>query len=106
MLIFLHTFAQNCINMDKKHILLIIGSIVSILLVGSISYLSYQNKELKDKLSIAESNIKSYDIENTNLKISNREFKLTIDQLNYFNDSILQEINKVRKELKIKTVSL
>ena len=102
MLIFLHTFAQNCINMDKKHILLIIGSIVSILLIGSISYLSYQNKELKDKLSIAESNIKSYDIENTNLKISNREFKLTIDQLNYFNDSILQEINKVRKELKIK----
>ena len=36
------------------------------------------------------------------LNTSNRVLKLTIDQLNYFNDSILNEMNKVRKELKIK----
>ena len=36
------------------------------------------------------------------LNTSNRVLKLTINQLNYFNDSILNEMNKVRKELNIK----
>ena len=29
-------------------------------------------------------------------------FKFTVEQLNYYNDSILQKMNDVRKELKIK----
>ena len=29
-------------------------------------------------------------------------FKFTIEQLNYYNDFILQKMNNVRKELKIK----
>lgn len=29
-------------------------------------------------------------------------FKITVEQLNYYNDSILQKMNDVRKELKIK----
>ena len=40
------------------------------------------------------------------LNTSNRVLKLKIDQLNYFNDSILNEMNKVRKELKIKDSKL
>ena len=40
------------------------------------------------------------------LNTSNRVLKLTVDQLNYFNDSILNEMNKVRKELKIKDSKL
>ena len=29
-------------------------------------------------------------------------FKFTVEQLNYYNDSILKKMNEVRKELKIK----
>ena len=47
-------------------------------------------------------NQKAFIAENSSLKEENRVFKLTVEQLNYYNDSILQKINDVRKQLKIK----
>ena len=48
------------------------------------------------------SNQKAFIAENSSIKEENRVFKLTVEQLNYYNDSILQKMNDVRKELKIK----
>lgn len=40
--------------------------------------------------------------ENSSLKDDSKAFKFIIEQLEYYNDSILQKMNEVRKELKIK----
>ena len=52
------------------------------------------------------SNQKTFIAENSFLKEENRVFKFTVEQLNYYNDSILQKMNEVRKELKIKDSNL
>lgn len=86
-----------------------ISIIVSILIVSlSIgSYILYiKNQSLKEELSISVSNEKAFIAKNTSLKEENRAFKFTVEQLNYYNDSILQKMNDVRKELKIKDSNL
>ena len=52
------------------------------------------------------SNQKAFIAENSSLKEENRVFKFTVEQLNYYNDSILQKMNDVRKELRIKDDNL
>ena len=78
----------------------IIGLIV--LLVCSLIYMVHQNSTLTAKYETSIENIKAYDAQLSGLENSNRVFKLTIDQLNYFNDSITKKMNEVRKELGIK----
>lgn len=78
----------------------IIGLIV--LLVCSLIYMVHQNRALTAKYETSIENIKAYDSQLSGLNNSNKVFKLTIDQLNYFKDSILIKMNKVRKELNIK----
>lgn len=78
----------------------IIGLIV--LLVCSLIYMVHQNRTLTAKYETSIENIKAYDSQLSGLNNSNKVFKLTIDQLNYFKDSILIKMNEVRKELGIK----
>lgn len=81
----------------KKYIIILI-----LILVGAVAYLSYQNKQLTTKYEISIENIKAYDAQLSGLKDNNRVFKLTIDQLNYSNDSIINKMKEVQKELGIK----
>lgn len=60
------------------------------------------NQDLKEEISVSMSNQKAFIAENSSLKEENRAFKFTVEQLNYYNDSILQKMNDARKELKIK----
>lgn len=86
-----------------------INIIIAVLLTSiSISYciLYVKNQNLEEKLSISISNEKAFIAENSSLKDESRAFKFTIEQLNYYNDSILQKMNEVRKELKIKDDNL
>lgn len=86
-----------------------IGGIVVILisLLAVSTYTLYnRNQALKEEISISMSNQKAFVAENFSLKKENRIFKFTIEQLNYYNDSILQKIDEVRKELKIKNKNL
>lgn len=84
-----------------------IGIVVVIgLLITSICVLYNNNQNLKEELSVSISNEKAFMMENSALKGKNRVFQLTIEQLNYYNDSILQKMNDVRKELKIKDDNL
>ena len=71
-------------------------------MVGAIAYLSYQNKQLTTKYETSIENIKAYDAELSGLTNDTKVYKLTIEQLNYFNDSITKKMNEVRKELGIK----
>lgn len=85
-------------------------SIIASILIVSLSIGSYilytKNQSLKEELSISVSNEKAFIAENSSLKDENRVFKFTVEQLNYYNDSILEKMNEVRKELKIKDKDL
>ena len=85
-------------------------SIIIAILIASLSVSSYilynKNQRLKEELSISVSNEKAFIAENSSLKDENRVFKFTVEQLNYYNDSILQKMNDVKKELKIKDKDL
>lgn len=87
--------------MVKKYIRIGIVILVSLLAISTYT-LYTNNKKLKDEISISMSNQKAFIAENSLLKEENRVFKFTIEQLNHYNDSILQRMNEVRKELKIK----
>lgn len=76
---------------------------VCIIIFGIYIYGLYtDNKSLKSQLSISKSNEKAFLMESSKLNKEIRVFKYNIEQLNYYNDSILIEMNNVRKELKIK----
>lgn len=76
----------------KKYIIILI-----LILVGAIAYLSYQNKQLTTKYETSIENVKAYDAQLSGLEGNNRMLKLTIEQLNYFNDSIIKKIKVVQK---------
>ena len=87
--------------MMKKYIKIGIVILVSLLAISTYT-LYTNNQKLKEEISISMSNQKAFIAENSSLKEGNRVFKFTIEQLNHYNDSILQRMNEVRKELKIK----
>ena len=74
--------------------------IVSLLGIGI--YIWNERQDLKKEVCTLRNNQKAFIAENSSLKNESRAFKFTIEQLNYYNDSILQKMNNVRKELKIK----
>lgn len=76
--------------------------VVFLLSALSTAFLYRQNNILQDKLSVSVSNEKAYADENSILKDKNRVFQFTVDQLEYYNDSLLTKMNDVRKELQIK----
>lgn len=88
-----------------KYIKIIIAALIASISISS--YILYtKNQSLKEELSISVSNEKAFIAENSLLKDENRVFKFTVEQLNYYSDSIMQKMNKVRKELKIKDNNL
>lgn len=80
--------------------------IIILLLSIFISIIIGRNKSIKNQLNISISNEKAFIAENSLLKENNRVFQFTIEQLSYFNDSILIKMDEVRKELKIKDKNL
>ena len=87
--------------MVKRYISIGIAILVSLLAVSTHT-LYNRNQDLKEEISVSLSNQKAFIADNSSLKEENRAFKFTVEQLNYYNDSILQNMNNVRKELKIK----
>ena len=63
-------------------------------------------KNLNDSLIVSKSNEKAYVTENLELKNKSNSFQLTIAQLYYYQDSISQEMMKVKDSLKIKDKNL
>lgn len=82
---------------------------IAVLIVGlgtALSYSLVRCKNLEKQWETAMGNVKAYSDQCSTSQNSNRAFKLTIDQLESSSDSIFQELNAARKELKIKNSRL
>lgn len=88
-----------------KYIRICVIVLVSLLAISTYTFYN-KNQSLKEELSVLMSNQKAFISENSSLKEENRMFKFTVEQLNYYNDSILQKMNEVRKELNVKDKDL
>ena len=92
-------------NKNIKYFL-ICGLVLSVLSVINNCYLVKSKLSADKKWKEAVENAKAYSELFSNSEGKNRAFKLTIDQLKNSNDSIFQELNDARKELKVKDSKL
>lgn len=78
--------------------------LASIIIIAGISiyWLCSRYQKLNKEYSTSIENIKAYDAELSGLTNDTKVYKLTIEQLNYFNDSIIKKMKVVQKELGIK----
>lgn len=82
-----------------------IGLAILVITIGlgiTIYIQSNKIKNLRNELEYAVNNYKAYEAENDSLINVNIEFVYTVAQLNASSDSLVKELNKIRKELKIK----
>lgn len=86
--------------MKTNLVLIIIG----LLIINSVIW--QQAKEARQKWETAEANVKAYASELATSDSKNTALELTVAQLNSLKDSVLQELNQTRKELKIKDKNL
>lgn len=80
--------------------------IVNLILLAIIGAGYEQVKHANEKWALAEANVKAYDAQLSESGKKNLALQLTVDQLNYFKDSVLTELNATRKELGIKDKNL
>lgn len=85
-----------------KKYLIIATIILFTILIASLGVTISQYKKLQEEYSIAAGNAKILLQDKTDLYHNIGVLQLTIDELKYSNDSILQKLNKARKELKVK----
>ena len=85
----------------KKWLILAV-LLLLVALTASLEQVRFTNNRWKT----AEANVKAYASMFDDSKKQNVALQLTIDQLGYFKDSVLQELDKTRKELKIKDKNL
>ena len=65
-----------------------------------------QWKAASRKWEVAEANVKAYSLSMSSVKQKNTALQLTVDQLTYFKDSVLVELDNTRRELKVKDKNL
>ena len=94
-------------NMEKikKYIHIGMTLLIPILTVALILTVKSRGK-IEKRWKESTENVKSYSELFSNSENKNKGFKFTIDQLQYFNDSILRELNETREALKIKDSKL
>lgn len=86
---------------------LIIGILaLIILLIGGLSITLNELKKTQAKYENAMANLKAYEEELSTEKDKSTAFQLTAAQLKYSKDSVMQELDATRKELKIKDKNL
>ena len=84
---------------------LMIYGIIAAVIIGLGFTIKIQHDKidrLNHEVSVAVNNNKAYEAERDSLNKKTLQFQFTIDQLNYSNDSLIQKINAVRKQLKLK----
>ena len=81
--------------------ILFILSILSVIIV-----LIFNHFNLKKELEIYDNNFKALSFERDSLSNSLIAYKLSVEELEMLNDSIIEDLNSVRKELKIKDKQL
>jgi TolA-binding protein len=86
----------------------LIGLIIATLIgLGvAIKIQSNKIKQLNTELSVSLENNKAYEAEKDSLRNKTYQFQYTIAQLNESKDSLVQRMNDIRKQLKIKDKQL
>lgn len=85
----------------KKWIYIIFSTLLSLFILYFINTIK-NNKKLRGEIDIYNQNIETLLHTRDTLKISNRALLINTDLLNYSNDSLIRELNKIRKDIKIK----
>ena len=88
----------------KKIVFWLVIAVIGLLF--TIGVMWQQVKYANEKWEVATANMKAYDAQLAAEGEKNIALQLTVDQLGYFKDSVLQELDNTRKELKIKDKNL
>lgn len=80
--------------------------IAVVVLLAALIAVWKQADTVSKKWETAEANVKAYSEQLANTGKKNTALQLTIDQLEYFQDSVLKALDATRKELKIKDKNL
>lgn len=88
----------------KKIVFWLVIAVIGLLF--TIGVMWQQVKYANDKWKVATANMKAYDAQLAAEGEKNIALQLTVDQLGYFKDSVLQELDNTRKQLKIKDKNL
>ena len=71
-------------------------------LIGWATMLNHQNKKLSESLEVAQNNIEAYQGSLQGSQQANNVLKLTVEELQNYNDELVNKIDSVREELNIK----
>lgn len=85
----------------RKWLTIIIVVIVSFLVL-TVTGLVIQNNKLQESISDYDNNFKALSLEKDKMYKETIAYKFNIEQLEYINDSIIEDLNATRKQLKIK----
>ena len=85
----------------KKWIYIIFSILLSLFILYFINTIK-NNKKLRGEIDIYNQNIETLLHTRDTLEISNRALLINTNLLNYSNDSLIRELNKIRKDIKIK----
>ena len=85
----------------KKWIYIIFSILLSLFILYFINTIK-NNKKLRGEIDIYNQNIETLLHTRDTLEISKRALLINTDLLNYSNDSLIRELNKIRKDIKIK----
>lgn len=89
----------------RKYLYISIGIII-ILLSLAVAGLSWKIKQLNEDISVYDNNFKALNLENDRLNKETIAYKFDIQQLEFIKDSIIEDLNNTRRELKIKDKQL
>ena len=79
--VFIALFASLCIAVRQQHVHI---------------------RQLNESLLVATTNSKAYELEKDSLRKNSIQFQFTIDQLNHSNDSLINRIMEIKKQLNLK----
>ena len=76
--------------------------IIMLILIIAVTILAVCNRNLQNDVSVYDNNFKALALDNQRLEDEAITYKFSIEQLEYLNDSIINDLNDTRRKLKIK----
>lgn len=93
------------VNWFTKYYKIVAVGFVS-LLIATIFVQNHKLQKVNKEIERITNNLRSYEESASNASARNRVLQLTIGELTHSQDSLIQEVNKAKKELKIKDKNL